>query len=212
MSGARRASLPTPKWRLSLTLLILAALTVAAYVLFMQSRTRATTFYGTALEPPVKVGTFALDSVDGRKTLGDWRGKHLLVFFGFTNCPDVCPLTMGRLADVYRELGEPEDVQVVMISVDPVTDTPERVSRYVRNYHPSFVGLTGSTSDIAVAARTFFVGYQQLEEGVGHTDSVALLDPQGRMRFVYSQDKVLRLRDDLERILGGDYEGERVSL
>lgn len=182
-------------------MLVACALALAGVGWLELSRASARGLYGTALDTPVQVDDFTLTSVGGKAALSDWRGKYLLVFFGFTECPDVCPLTMGRLAKIYRDLGEPEDVQVVMVSVDPETDTPARVRRYVESFHPSFVGLTGSTSDIAKAARTFFVGYRQLGEGVGHTDYVTLLDREGKMQLVYAQDKVPRLGDDLGTIL-----------
>jgi protein SCO1 len=181
--------------------LVLCAASLAGFSWFELNRSTAKGFHGTALDTPVLVGDFALSSAGGKAALSDWRGKYLLVFFGFTECPDVCPLTMGRLAKIYRDLGEPEDVQVVMVSVDPETDTPARVQRYVESFHPSFVGLTGSTSDIAEAARTFFVGYRQLGEGVGHTDYVTLLDREGKMRLVYAQDKMPRLAEDLGAVL-----------
>ena len=124
------------------------------------------------------------------------------MFFGFTTCPDVCPLTLGRLTKVYEDLGRPEGVQVVMVSVDPQHDTPELTQRYVGGYDPSFVGLSGSTGDIARAAKTFFVGYRGLKDNdFLHTDSVALLDREGKMRFIYGQDKVARLSEDLPRML-----------
>lgn len=185
--------------------LVTCAFTLAGWGWFELSRASAKGFYGTALDTPVQVDDFTLSSAGGKAALSDWRGKYLLVFFGFTACPDVCPLTMGRLAKIYRDLGEPENVQVVMVSVDPETDTPERVERYVQGFHPSFVGLTGSTSDIAEAARTFFVGYRQLDKGVGHTDYVTLLDRKGMMQLVYSQEKVPRLGDDLKAILERGY-------
>lgn len=181
--------------------LVACAFTLAGLSWLELNPASAKGFYGTALDTPVQVNEFVLSSVGGKAALSDWRGDYLLVFFGFTECLDVCPLTMGRLAKIYRDLGEPEDVQVVMVSVDPETDTPARVQRYVESFHPSFVGLTGSTSDIAEAARTFFVGYRQLGEGVGHTDYVTLLDREGKMRLVYAQDKVPRLGDDLDAIL-----------
>lgn len=181
--------------------LVLCAASLAGFSWFERNRVSAGSFYGTALDTPVLVDDFTLTSAGGKAALSDWRGKYLLVFFGFTECPDVCPLTMGRLANIYRDLGEPEGVQVVMVSVDPETDTPARVQRYVESFHPSFVGLTGSTSDIAEAARTFFVGYRQLGEGVAHTAYVTLLDREGKMRLVYAQDKVPRLEDDLKAIL-----------
>ncbi len=178
------------------------ALALLGFSLLQVDRLSVAGYYGTALDSPVQVGDFTLTSADGKAALSDWRGKYLLVFFGFTRCPDVCPLTLGRLAKTYRELREPEDVQVVMVSFDPETDTPARLERYLEGFHPSFVGLTGSTSDIAKAARTFFVGYQQLGDGFTHTDTVALLDREGRMRLVYGQDKVARIGEDLEKILG----------
>lgn len=181
--------------------MIASALALSGYAWLELGRVSPKEYHGTVLDNPVQIGEFTLTSAAGRTSLSAWRGAYLLVFFGFTECPDVCPLTLSRLAKTYRNLGEPEDVRVVMVSVDPETDTPARVSRYVKQFHPSFVGLTGSSSDIAEAARTFFAGYRQLGDQVGHTDAVALLDPEGRMRLIYMQDKIPRLGDDLEKIL-----------
>lgn len=181
---------------------LLAAL-VAGFSFFQLRALSAPEFYGTALDEPPLVGSFELTSAAGeRVTLERWRGDVVLVFFGFTRCPDVCPLTLGRLAKVYRDLGSPEDVQVVMITVDPENDTPELTQRYASSFDPSFVGLGGSTGDIANAAQTFFIGYRGLGDAdFLHTDSVALLDREGRLRLVYAQDKVARLSEDLPRIL-----------
>ncbi len=183
--------------------LALLMLALSLYGLSRFARTDTSgTFYGTALDNPPQVGDITLTTAGGeRVALADFRGGWLLVFFGFTSCPDVCPLTMGRLAKMYDELGQPEDVQVVMISVDPATDTPERVQTYVQGFDPSFIGLTGTSAEIAQAARTFFIGYQQLEEDVSHTDTVALLDPKGQMRLIYTQDKVTQIGRDLQVIL-----------
>ena len=185
--------------------LALLLLALSLYGLLSISRTDTVSdgrFIGTELDNPPQVDDITLTTAGGeRVALTDFRGEWLLVFFGFTSCPDVCPLTMGRLAQMYDELGQPEDVQVVMISVDPVTDTPERVQNYVAGFDPSFVGLTGTSADTAEAARTFFIGYQQLGEDVSHTDTVALLDPEGRMRLIYTQDKVTQIGHDLEAIL-----------
>lgn len=188
-------------WALALTGL-LAAL-VAGFAFSQLRALSAPEFYGTALDEPPLVGAFELTTATGeRVTLEHWRGEVVLVFFGFTRCPDVCPLTLGRLAKVYRDLGSPEDVQVVMITVDPENDTPELTQRYAGSFDPSFVGLGGSTGDIANAARTFFIGYRDLGDAdFLHTDSVGLLDREGRLRFVYGQDKVARLAEDLPRIL-----------
>lgn len=135
-------------------------------------------------------------------TLGAWRGQYLLVLFGYTRCPDTCSLTLGRLAKAYEDLGRPPNVQVVMVSFDPQHDTPELTQRYIGGFDPSFVGLSGSTSDIAQAARRFYVGYRRIDrKDFVHTDSVALIDPEGRMQLVYTQDKIARLTDDLTTVL-----------
>ena len=130
-----------------------------------------------------------------------WRGKLLLVFFGYTNCPDVCPLTMAQLAQIYRDLGEPEEVQVVMVTVDPERDTPERMTRYARGFHPDFVGLSGTADATTRAERTFFVDHNQVGGEVAHNSHVTLLDRDGRMRLVYTQGKVPALAEDLRTLL-----------
>lgn len=189
-----------------LWLLAIVGIAAALLAAFSYRQLRALStpeYYGTVLDKPPLVAPFELTAAGGeRVTLERWRGELLLVFFGFTRCSDVCPLTLGRLAKVYQDLGEPEGVQVVMITVDPQHDTPELTQRYASSFNPSFVGLGGSSSDIADAARTFFVGYRGLDdEDFLHTDSVALIDREGRLRLIYGQDKVARLAEDLPRIL-----------
>ena len=188
---------------LTLALVGLVAAAVAGFSYRQLRSLSASAYYGTPLDNPVQVAPFELTDASGeRVTLGRWRGDLVLVFFGFTRCPDVCPLTLGRLAKVYEDLGRPEGVQVVMITVDPQHDTPERTQAYAGGFNPDFVGLGGSTGDVANAARTFFVGYRGLEgNDFLHTDSVALLDREGKMRFIYGQDKVARLGEDLPRML-----------
>jgi protein SCO1 len=157
---------------------------------------------GTELQNPPEVGGHPLVAPDGREvTLVEAAdgARVTLVFFGFTRCPDVCPITMARLAKIYRDLGEPDDVQVVMITVDPEVDTPEVVGRYAAGFHPSFLGLSGSSGQIAVAARAFYVGYADVGGGqFTHTEVVAVVDRAGRLRYVYGSDKVARLEVDLE--------------
>jgi protein SCO1 len=159
---------------------------------------------GTPLQDPPTVGHHPLLDPSGREvTVVEAGGgaRVTLVFFGFTRCPDVCPITMARLAKIYTDLGEPEDVQVVMITVDPEVDTPEIVGRYAAGFHPSFVGLSGSSSQVAVAARAFFVGYADVGGGqLTHTEVVAVVDRQGRLRYVYGSDKVPRLEVDLPQL------------
>lgn len=159
---------------------------------------------GTLVQNPPNLNDIALVGDDGKAfELSQWRDKLLLVFFGYTQCPDVCTPTMARLASTYERLGEPEGVQVIMISVDPERDVPERMKLYVQGFHPDFVGLTGSPEAIAQAAARFYIGHTKQATGlVNHSSSVLLLDREGRMRAVYNQDKLDgMLEDDLKTIL-----------
>ena len=160
---------------------------------------------GTQLETPVEVGEVALVNAEGAAVeLQDYAGKQLLVFFGFTRCPDVCPLTLSKVAKIYEDLGTPEDVQVVMITVDPANDTPEVTHRYASAFNPDFVGLGGDNGAIAQAAKTFFVGYNDSGDGqIAHTDALFLVDKKGNLQLVYSQDNLSALESDLSQILGG---------
>ena len=189
--------------RLALAALLLGLAGVAAYVLGTRLAP-GPELVGTALQNPPVVGGAPLVDPSGREvTLSQAAdgATVTLVFFGFTRCPDVCPITMARLAKVYRDLDEPDDVRVIMITVDPEHDTPEIVGRYAANFHPAFVGLSGSNSQVAVAARSFYVGYADVGSGqFTHTDVVAVVDRQGRLRYVYGSDKVPRLEVDLARL------------
>jgi protein SCO1 len=155
----------------------------------------------TALQNPQPVGAFPLVAPDGAAvTLAEVIGDAAvtLVFFGFTRCPDVCPITMARLGKMIADLGDPADVRVVMITVDPEHDTPEVIGRYARSFHPSFVGLTGSNSEVAQVTRAFFVGYADLGGGqFTHTEVVAVVDADGMLRAVYGSDRVLFIERDL---------------
>jgi protein SCO1 len=189
--------------RLALSLVLLLAAGGGAYVLGMRLAP-GPELAGTALTHPQAVGGSVLIEPGGREvTLLEAAGdaRVTLVFFGFTQCPDVCPITMAWLARVYRDLGEPDDVQVIMVTVDPEVDTPEVVGRYAAGFHPSFLGLSGSNAQIATAARSFYVGYAEIGGGqYTHTDVVAVVDREGKLRYVYGSDKVPRLEVDLERL------------
>lgn len=159
-------------------------------------------YVGTPLTDPPKVTDLNVVHIDrGEVSLRAYEGQYLLMFFGYTRCPDVCPFTLSRLAKLYRDLGEPDDVQVVMVTVDPEHDTAERVQSYVAGFHPDFLGFSGDQGQIAEAASTFFIGFNRLSDALfAHTDVVALLDKQGRMRLIYGQDRIPAIATDLARI------------
>jgi protein SCO1/2 len=156
------------------------------------------------LQNPALVGENTLLRENGeRVTLLEVMGdaQLMLVFFGFTRCPDVCPITMARLAKIKHDTDAMDGVRMVMITVDPEHDTPEVMARYVQGFHPDFIGLSGSNSDIATTARSFYVGYADLGGGQWtHTEAVAVVDRQGRLRYVYGNDKVPQLEIDLPQL------------
>ena len=126
-----------------------------------------------------------------RRTLGDFRGKVVMLFFGYTNCPDMCPTTMALLASAVRQLGEEDarDVQVLFVTVDPARDTPQVLAQYVPAFHPSFLGLYSDPETTARTAREFKAFFELRapnEHGsytVDHSGQVFVFDPQGRLRL-----------------------------
>lgn len=154
----------------------------------------------------------ALTGHDGKpRSLADYRGKLVVVFFGYTTCPDICPTTLARFADVVKSLGEQGNhVQVLFVTVDPARDTPERLASYVPWFHPSFVGLYGDAAATEATAREFKIFYskKELEGGVGyvidHSAGSYVFDVQGRLRL-YVKDEVSNadLAADLHLLLSG---------
>jgi protein SCO1/2 len=132
----------------------------------------------------------SLTDHNGRpRTLADFRGKVVTVFFGFTHCPDACPTTMVEMAGVMKELGPDADkLQVLFVTVDPERDTQKVLSQYVPSFHPSFLGLYGDADATARAAKAFKIYYQKRPvEGAGysvdHSAGTFVLDREGRVRL-----------------------------
>lgn len=119
-----------------------------------------------------------------------YHGKVMVIFFGFTQCPDVCPTTMAELAQVREKLTpeQRERVQVIMISVDPERDTPAVMKQYVSAFDPSFVGLTGSDEQIAKVAASFKAYYKKVASGdsytMEHSAGLYVLDTKGESRLL----------------------------
>jgi len=127
---------------------------------------------------------------DGKpRTLADFRGKVVTVFFGFTHCPDVCPVTLAEMAQVVRELGpDGSRVQVLFVTVDPERDTQQVLKQYVPSFNPAFLGLYGDAEATARVAKEFKIYYrkQPAKDGhysVDHSAGTYILDPQGRLRL-----------------------------
>ena len=147
---------------------------------------------------------FQLTDHNGKsRTLDDFKGKVVVVFFGYIFCPDVCPTTMGELAVVMKELGQDaERVQVLFISVDPERDTPALLSKDVPTFHPSFLGLYGDADATLRTAKEFKIFYQKQPMAGGsytvdHSAGTYLYDPAGRLRLfsAYGQGAQKLLHD-----------------
>ncbi len=155
---------------------------------------------------------FALTDQNGqRRTLEEFRGKLVFVFFGFTHCPDVCPTTLAEMAGIMKALGpESERLQVVFITLDPERDTPELLASFVPAFHPSFLGLTGDQATIDKVAKDFKVFAQKVpgKDGksytIDHTAGSYVFDAQGRIRlFVRHGQPDDALLKDLRQLLAG---------
>ncbi|PXX42007.1 protein SCO1/2 [Undibacterium pigrum] len=134
---------------------------------------------------------FALTDHNGKpRTLADFKGKAVVIFFGYTQCPDVCPTTMAEMASVMKLLGSDADkVQVLFVTLDPERDTQALLASYVPNFDKRFLGLYGDAAATAKVAKEFKVFYQKVagktpgSYTVDHTAGSYVFDPQGRIRL-----------------------------
>lgn len=155
-------------------------------------RLRPYAFHGTVLQSPDKAPDFELESVNGTIGLDDFQDQIVLLYFGYTFCPDVCPATLAEVAKAIDILGKKaKDVQLIMISVDPGRDTPEMLQDYVTHFHPSFLGVTGSEEDIAAIATLYGIFYEKHEGTaatgylVDHTATVMVIDQEGYLKLIF---------------------------
>lgn len=153
-------------------------------------------------------GGFTLTDMEQRpRTLADFRGKIVLLAFGYTRCPDVCPTTLAKFAQVRRLLGAAaQNVQGLFVSLDPQNDSAALLQQYVRGFDPSFIGLRGSPAQTAAVVRAFHARYRvEAEQGtslVAHTASTYIIDAQGRPRVVSPYDQSAQtLADDVLALL-----------
>ncbi len=149
----------------------------------------APTFRGTVIQPPQPASDFVLTNYDGQPfRLSDQRGRIVLLFFGYTHCPDVCPATLSTWKQVREALGDDADrVRFVFITVDPERDTPERLREHVTLFSPDFFGLTGTPEELEAVYKAFGVYREKVTTAetassylVNHTARTYLLDQEGR--------------------------------
>lgn len=153
-------------------------------------------YHGSVIEPPARAADFTLTAHDGKPfRLSDQTGKAIVLFFGYTSCPDVCPTTLYNFKKIRAQLTRQADqTRFVFITVDPERDTLERLGAYVTNFDPSFVGLTGTLNELEAVWKSYGV-YRAKQTGgtalgylVDHTSRIYLIDPRGNLRVTYTDD------------------------
>ncbi len=177
-----------------------------------------------ACSPPPRFNASELKGVDwGRELsltghdgkayeLKDFKGRAVILFFGYTQCPDVCPITMSSLRELMPALGaDGQRVQVLFVTVDPERDTPQLLAQYVPAFHPSFLGLYGDAAATAKVAAEFKVFYRKqpganpVTYTVDHTAGSYVIDPSGRLRLHFRHGETqARMAQDLKRLLAGE--------
>jgi len=168
-------------------LLLAAAATVASLPACQQRAPQA--FKGIDITGAEYARSFSLADAGGTtRTLADFKGKLVMVFFGFTQCPDVCPAALSRAVEVRKLLGaDAEKVQVMLVTIDPERDTPEVLRNYVKAFDPSFIALRGDLKATAATAKEFKVFYQKVPTAssytMDHTAVSYVFDPKGRLRL-----------------------------
>ncbi|HNC53049.1 MAG TPA: SCO family protein [Accumulibacter sp.] len=155
---------------------------------------------------------FTLSDPQGQsRSLADFQGKVVVVFFGYTQCPDVCPTTLSSMREVLRRLGDDASrVQVIFVTLDPARDTAPVLSEYVRAFHSSFVGLRGDEAGTAAVAREFKVFYAKQpgatpgSYSIDHSTGSFAFDPRGRLRlYLRHGETPEQIAGDLKLLLAG---------
>ncbi len=163
----------------------LLVVVVLATVIYAYAQTKFPAFHGSVISPPMPLADFALTDQNNQTVhLSDFRNKYVLLYFGFTNCPDECPLTMGYLKQMYDKLGSlATEVQVIMVTTDPARDTPQALGVFLGHFNSSFIGLTSSLANLQSVWKEF--GVTVLQNGETHSAYVYLIDNQGNLIATY---------------------------
>lgn len=142
-------------------------------------------FSGSVITPPIPAANFELTNQNGlNEDLSSLKGKIVLLFFGYTNCPDECPLTMAKLSEAFDLINESGDhVQVLLITTDPNNDTPEKLKSYLNNFQPSFMGLTGTSEALSRVYKDY--GVTVMDKGEIHSNRIYVIDRAGDLRMTW---------------------------
>ena len=181
------------KKRNALKTIAFSALSISAAGLFVACSEKKAEFRGVDITGAEYARDLQLTDHNGQpRSLKDFAGKVVVVFFGYTQCPDVCPTSMSELADVKRALGADGDkLQGIFVSVDPERDTPEVLKAYMANFDPSFLALRGTPEQLAAVAKDFKIYYKRVEGQtptsytMDHSAGSYVYDPAGRLRVYH---------------------------
>ncbi len=168
---------------------VLVGLLVVAFVFWPQPYQ----LRGYQINPPAQASDFSLPDSNGQSfSLDQHKGQIVLIYFGYSNCPDICPTTLAQLEQVKKLLGkQASNLEVVFITIDPSRDTAERLKGYLAGFDPQFVGLTGTLQDLQPVWKAY--GVYQLppaatsasDSEIDHSSHVYLIDKQGNLRLTY---------------------------
>ena len=187
---------------------------ITLFLLALFSCQKKQEFYGHLFDQPAY--NFELTDHNGNRVrLTDYTksGKIVLLFFGYTHCPDVCPMALETMAKVMKNLSQQEAqrVQVLFISVDPERDTPEVLKSYVPYFHPTFIGLRGTEEEIRKTAQEYKAYYRKVEGQsssgylVDHTATIYLITPDNKIKILYTPSKQEpdKMAEDIKSLLKG---------
>jgi protein SCO1/2 len=190
---------------------LLSLMVIATAILIALVFAKPVSFHGTSYNEPYPTAPqVELIKSDGETfRLSDQKEKIVLLFFGYTSCPDICPTTLAEMKQVMDVLGDKsKSVQVVFVSVDPERDTPEKIQKYVEHFNPNFIGLSGSSAELENIWKKYGIFREKVESDsafgyiINHTARTYLIDADGNLRLSYGfQTPVENIVSDLEILL-----------
>jgi len=194
--------------------LLVPALVALSLLLGACAQVEDSPFHGIDLRDASWGRSLHLPDLDGTpRTLGDFDGRYVLLTFGYTHCPEVCPLSLAKTAQVRRALGDAAGrVQVVFVSVDPERDTPDVLRRYVRAFDRDILALRGSVDETRIAANSFRASFRKVPHATGyaidHTMLIYLIGPDQRLKLAFPHDTPGgQILADLSTLLEGEATG-----
>lgn len=192
-------------------ILVVAVVGVALAWFLILPRLQPHVFSGSVIQSTQRAPRLELQAAGGETVkMTDFEDQVVVVYFGYTFCPDVCPATLSKLADALAILGDrAEDVQVMMVSVDPARDTPDMLGEYVQHFHPDFIGVTGDEETVNRVATLYGVYYERQDGSessgyiVDHTSTVMLVDREGYLKLVLPfEGTAEQIAADIDYFLG----------